>query len=115
MTMTRATLLRLLVGLTELAGPDRPPLRALWTQPVDHRMRTAARILAARDLAGAAALTLRPGRRLSLLLASADALHTASMIGLAAASPRYRRPALASAATATVLAWIQTAPGRGTA
>jgi hypothetical protein len=95
---------RLAAGLVELAGPDRPWLTRLWDRPVDDRVRLASKVLAGRDLATAAILTRQRSRGVRRALVAVDSLHAASMIGLALVSPRYRRPALVSAAVATTLA-----------
>ncbi len=42
-----------------------------------------------------------PSPRIMVIGAASDGLHALSMVGLAAASPRYRRPALVSALLAT--------------
>jgi hypothetical protein len=70
---------------------------------VDRRARVLARILGARQLGEALILMRRatPGRMLAG--ASANALHAASMILLARFSPRWRGPALTSAAMASAL------------
>ena len=54
------------------------------------------RVLGGRLLIQSIALGLRPGRTMLRLGATVDLLHAASMFGLAAASTRYRRPALVS-------------------
>jgi hypothetical protein len=102
--MRTAIALRTTAGLLELAGPDRQPAARLWDRTVDDRLRLASRALAARDLATAGILASGPTRRVRVALAAVDCLHVASMLGLALASERYRRPALASAAVASALA-----------
>jgi hypothetical protein len=101
--------LRAGVGLVELAGPDRRWLAPLWERPADDRVRIASTVLAARDLMTATLLTRDPSPAVRRALAAVDGLHAASMIGLALVSARYRRPALVSAAIATVLALTTTA------
>ena len=110
--MRAAIALRTAAALVELAGPDRQPVARLWDGAVDDRVRVASRALAARDLATAAVLASRPSRGVRLALAAVDCLHVASMIGLALASERYRRPALASAAVASALALATAAESR---
>lgn len=58
------------------------------------------RLLGGRMLAQHALVVLRPTRGVVLAGAAVDALHALSMLGAAALSSRYRRPALLSAATA---------------
>lgn len=59
------------------------------------------RVLGGRQLVQGVAVAVRPGRRFLLTGGSVvDALHAASMIAVARWRPRYRRPALASAAVA---------------
>jgi hypothetical protein len=58
------------------------------------------RLLGARMLAQGAIELARPARGILLLGGATDALHAASMVGLAAFDSRYRRPALTSAAVA---------------
>jgi hypothetical protein len=62
------------------------------------------RVLGARLLAQGLALLRDPGRRMATAGAAADAAHGLSMVALAAGSPRYRRPALISAAAAVASA-----------
>jgi hypothetical protein len=59
------------------------------------------RVLGARQLLQSAALLAMPSRRLVFGAAAVDALHAASMLAAALTWPRYAKPALASAATAT--------------
>lgn len=71
-----------------------------------------ARILGARMLAQGAMTVAAPGRRAGLGGAATDLSHALSMVPLAARVPGYRRPALVSAAVATVLAAAQLAATR---
>jgi NAD(P)H-hydrate repair Nnr-like enzyme with NAD(P)H-hydrate dehydratase domain len=89
--------LRLAAGLAQLTLPERVG-RALLGHPPDARERGAIRVLGLRHLAQREA-----ARRGHDLLAGPglDAVHAASMVALAVASPRYRRSALTSAALAT--------------
>jgi hypothetical protein len=65
-------------------------------------VRTATRILGARHLIETVVLT-RNDPRARRWIAAVDALHALSMLGLAAVSPRLRRDALLSAASASAL------------
>jgi hypothetical protein len=64
----------------------------------------AARVLGVRHLVEASVLALRPSHRVLLTGAAVDAIHAASMVGIALLSPTHRRPALLSATTAAGLA-----------
>jgi len=100
-----ATAIRAGLAIVELAActaaREHPPLAGLWDRSVDGRVRAAATALGVRNLVSAAILASRPSRRVRLTLATVDALHAASMVALAAASPPYRRPASISATFAT--------------
>ena len=102
--MRPAAVVRTAAGLVELAGPDTALVSRLWDRPSDARVHKAAQALACRNLVTAAILAMGPRRRIRLALAGIDALHAASMAGLAVRSRRYRRPAMVSAAMAVVLA-----------
>ena len=65
---------------------------------------TAARVIGARDLVEAAMLGNRPTRRRVRIGAGIDAIHSATMVAVAVASPKYRAPALSSALGALALA-----------
>lgn len=65
----------------------------------------AIRVLGARHLAEAAALGWL-GPRARRLVVLTEGVHAASMVALAAGSPRYRRAAITSAAMATLLALL---------
>jgi hypothetical protein len=93
------------LALVQLAAPAAVG-RVAGLDPGDRRALVAVRVLGARELAqSAAAATGSPALRTAG--GWVDGLHAASMVGLAAASPRYRRPALVAAALAT--AWAATA------
>jgi hypothetical protein len=83
-----------------------PPgvLARLAGEACDEATVRVARVLGAREIVQAAILTARPGHGWQLGGAVVDVLHGASMLALAAASPRYRRLALGNARTAGVLA-----------
>lgn len=96
---------RVAVGLLTLAalGHDDLPLLAGLPAPA----RTAARVLAVRDLVQGAALAALPAPRVgpaASLGSGVDALHAASMTPLVAFSRRYRAGAAASGLSA--LAWV---------
>jgi hypothetical protein len=71
-------------------------------RPAAGAERVAGRLLGGRYLLQGAMLVVRP--QLSGLAVAADGLHAASMVVLAAGSPRHRRAALVSGAAAAVLA-----------
>jgi hypothetical protein len=87
-----------------LAGGAAAVLRGIDERPVTEAELIAARLLGGRYLLQGAMLVVRP--QLSGLAVAADALHAASMLALAAASPRYRRAALVSGAAAALLALL---------
>ncbi len=62
----------------------------------------AARVLGARHLVQGVTLAIAP-TRVARVSALVDGVHAASMYGLAAVAPRYRRAALASAGVASAL------------
>jgi hypothetical protein len=64
------------------------------------------RVLGARQLVQSAVLLLRPSRPLTVGAAVVDGLHAATMVAAALIWPRYRRPALTSAAVATASAVV---------
>jgi hypothetical protein len=94
--VTRLALARAGVGLAELTAPGYVGAIALG-RPPDGREQAVLRVLGARHLGQYVAS--RTGHRL-LAGPALDALHAASMVGLALVSRRYRRPALTSAAVA---------------
>jgi hypothetical protein len=75
--------------------------RALGLAPGDRRARLLLRLLGARDLGQAVLAGSAPPPALLRIGAGIDALHAASMVGLAVVSKDYRRPALTAAAIAT--------------
>jgi hypothetical protein len=75
-------------------------LRAVST-PAPRPARWVVRLLGARVVLQQVAVLAVPTRPLVLLGAAVDALHAASMVATALASPRYRRAAALSAATAS--------------
>jgi hypothetical protein len=72
--------------------------------PCDEAAVRVARVLGVREVLQAAVLYARRGREWQLGGAVVDVLHGASMLALAAASPRYRRLALGNARDAGILA-----------
>ncbi|GAB2568032.1 hypothetical protein Aab01nite_44000 [Paractinoplanes abujensis] len=90
-------------GAALLLVPE-PLLRRAAGAPVPAAATTVARVLGTRQLVQAVVMTAVPGRRAAGLSAAVDALHAATGVALAVASPRWRRIALADAAFATVLA-----------
>jgi hypothetical protein len=101
-------------GAALLAAPAQLLAAAAGVQPGAAGCRVA-RLLGARQLiqAGLSATGSRPVLRLG---AATDGLHSASMLALAAASPRLRRAALTEAAIAAALAWagLRSCPSDGT-
>ncbi len=75
-------------------------------------VRLAVRVLGARHLAEAVILAGSDDRRILRVIRSVDALHAASMLALARASPDLRRDALLSAASAGVLVALPARTGR---
>jgi hypothetical protein len=89
-------------------------LRAVST-PAPRPARRVVRLLGARVVLQQVAVLAVPTRPLVLLGAAVDTLHAASMVATALASPRYRRAAALSAATASASAvlGLLTAPAAG--
>lgn len=90
-------------GLTVLCAPDRVLVAVAGRVPSYDSVQVA-RVLGAREIAQGAVTALAPSRRVLVWGAVVDALHATSMAGLAAVSPRHRRPALASAGLAAAAA-----------
>lgn len=74
------------------------------TRTGDRLERSVLELLAGRHVLQMAVTLARPSRRIVAAGATVDALHSLSMVGLAAASPVHRRAALADAAVAGGLA-----------
>jgi hypothetical protein len=72
--------------------------------PAPRPARRVVRLLGARVVLQQVAVLAVPSRPLVLLGAAVDTLHAASMLATALASPRYRRAAALSAATASASA-----------
>lgn len=102
--MTRwLTGLRFAYGTALLVLPGRV-LARLTSAPVDRRAAGVARVLGARELAQAELTRRRPTRAVLLLGAGVDALHAASMVGLAATDRGRRSLALHNGSSAGLLA-----------
>ncbi len=84
-------------GAALLLAPE-PLLRAGGRAPVPAAAVAAARVLGVRHLLQAAASAVAPTAPVVGLGAVVDTLHTGSCVGLAVASPRWRRVALLDAA-----------------
>jgi hypothetical protein len=97
--MTALSVVRAGYGAVQLAVPGLLAGRLLG-QPPDPRARMVARVLGARQLAQAGLSGPAPTAAALALGVEVDALHAASMIGLAVLSRRWRPAALASAAVA---------------
>jgi hypothetical protein len=94
---------RIAFGALLLIGPE-AALRPLARRRVTVPERAVARVLGVRNLAEGAVLARHAGRRWVLAGAAVDATHCLSMIAVAAASPKRRRLALASALIAATTA-----------
>lgn len=107
--MTRVELLGILLGGTELAFPG-ALYRVVSRRPATDTERKTVRVLGARRVAQAllsgrisaheAGEKGKAGSRTRWLVTAVDGSHAASMLLLAAASPRHRRAALASGTVA---------------
>jgi hypothetical protein len=86
-------------GLALLLAPD-PLASAVGGVSCDRRLRAIIRVLGAREVTQAYAISLRPRRSVLLAGAAVDATHGASMILLAVREARLRRLAAASATAA---------------
>ena len=103
---TRVTALiavRTMAGATLLFAPRRV-LGVLPGHRSDPATRTAARLIGARNLIEAGLLWRRPTRRRILIGVGIDVTHSATMVALAVARPKYRGPSLSSALGALALA-----------
>lgn len=100
--MNRLEAMRASYGLAQLLAPN-AVARRLTCRDADGRERTVTRILGARHLAQAAVLA-NASPRAHRLGAAVDALHAASMVGLALVDRSRRRQAWTSAATASAFA-----------
>ncbi|MGH9171707.1 MAG: hypothetical protein ACRD0Z_12680 [Acidimicrobiales bacterium] len=93
---------RAAIGIARLAFPDTviPGLGS----PLDTRGRRVVQVLGARQITQALVTGRHATAALLWLGVEVDAAHAASLIALAAISPRYRRDALGDAAIAVMLA-----------
>lgn len=102
-------------GAALLAAPGRL-VAAAHGGPPPPRSTGVARVLGARQLAQGALTALTAGPRVTGGAAAVEGLHGTSMVALAAASSRYRRLALVSAAVAATEAlaggWLARAGAR---
>jgi hypothetical protein len=90
-------------GTALLCVPGRM-ITGLTGAPVNGRVLAVARVLGVRQLAQAAVCGLAPARGVIQAGAAVDCLHAASMLALAGAEPRLRRPLLAETVIAAALA-----------
>jgi hypothetical protein len=90
-------------GVVQLAVPGYSAEQLLGG-PLDLVARRAVRVLGARQLAQAGLAVSFPAEPLLGLGAGVDAMHALSMVALAAADRRWRRPALVSGLTAAAFA-----------
>ncbi len=97
--MTALNVVRALIGALGLLSP-RVAARWWGADPHSRGVAVTARVLGGRHLVQAAALTARRGTTARALSSAVDLLHGTSMVILAIASPRLRRPALTSAGVA---------------
>lgn len=93
-----------------LLGVPGALVHRLTGRRADEAETVVARVLGARQLLQAAAVGRWP-HRAGRIGAVADGLHALSMVALAVARPRYRRPALASAAVAVGLSALERRAG----
>ncbi|MCU1678899.1 MAG: hypothetical protein JWM93_3657 [Frankiales bacterium] len=106
-------LLRAAWGGALLVAP-RPALRMLGAGEVPGSGLVVARILGARHVVQALITRAEPARPVLVAGRVTDVLHAASDVLLAAAVPRWRRPALADATIAAVFAATSWSEARGT-
>lgn len=99
-------------GLALLARPE--AVVAAVTSGRTVPAQNVVRLLGARLGLQGLLLSVAPRRRVVALCAVVDLAHAASMYGLGALRPRYRRAALVSAATATVSGLLSAAAARAT-
>ena len=97
------TAARLLLGSTLLVAPG-PLLGVLGCERCDARVRAVARVLGARQLVQAAVGGRHRSRGWILAGAAVDAGHAMTMVIVASLDHERRRPALASALTASAMA-----------
>ena len=90
-------------GALLLCSPE-PVLRRYAGHPPDVATRRVGRVLGLRQLAQASLTAGAVGPVVHALGLQVDLAHAASMLGLAAAEPRYRRAAMCDAATAGAFA-----------
>src|SRR4029077_6569969 len=91
------------LGVVELILPE---LAARWScrrSRFDRRSTIVIRVLGGRQLAKALLTYLAPEAKVAAAGAAIDGIHALTMLGLAARSTWWRRPALVEAAMATVL------------
>jgi hypothetical protein len=112
--VTPPTAARLVLGA---AGCLRPRLAYRWWSggPASDLELLTVRVLAVRHVVQAVVTTVHPTRRTEIGGVLVDGLHGLTMVLLAVASRRYRRPATVSAAVAAGLATAATARLRGAA
>ncbi len=101
--MTSLVRVRACYGALLIAFPDRVA-RTIDEQQDGEGFRRIIRVLGAREVAQAVICWPQPTSALLKVGAGVDVIHAASMLGLAAMSRRWRRPALLSALTATIFA-----------
>jgi len=90
-------------GAVQLAAPAYSAEQLLGG-PLDATTQRVVRVLGARQLAQAGLAVSFPAGPLLGLGVAVDAMHALSMVALAASRPRWRRPALISAAMAAAFA-----------
>ncbi len=101
--MTSLVRVRVCYGALLIAFPDRVA-RTIDERQDDEGFRRIIRVLGAREVAQAVTCWPQPTSALLRVGAGVDVIHAASMLGLAAMSTRWRRPALVSALTAAIFA-----------
>lgn len=106
MTVRAETLLsgvRAGYGAVQLATPAYSAEQRLGG-PLDRATQRVVRVLGARQVTQAGLTLVFPAEPVLGLGVAVDALHALSMVALAAATPRWRRPALVSGLTAAAFA-----------
>ncbi len=98
---------RLAVGAAEMLAPERVVAPVVGRKPDEEEL-VVSQILGARHIVQALFPRSLPAGRFATG-PTLDVLHALSMVGLAAVSERYRRPALANVAEATVFAALAAA------
>jgi hypothetical protein len=92
------------LGAAELIAPGAMARSVDFHRPIGRRATMVVRVLGGRQLGQALLTGIEPDARVAAVGAVVDGVHALSMLALAWRSTRWRRPALAEAVGATVLA-----------